>query len=172
MTPSAIRRRAKKEGWPLRPGARGGRRTSRDGNEDGQRGPDCRNASGAKTPARAGAELAAREKRLLEPEPLTDSERRQRALGLVELHLRNLEMLMIKEGLTTVQDGERMTRAVSGTLESLEKVREMDPELDKSRAAGAASPTRSPEDTERLRREIAERLERLNAEWLAQSKSQ
>ena len=64
-------------------------------------------------------------------------------------------------------DSEREARELSSMIRSFEKVTEVAADIDKRRrpAAGETKPVR-PEDAERMRQEIAERLERLHATGL------
>ncbi len=93
-----------------------------------------------------------------------------RMMGLVDMQLEKLERRMGSPDGTTPQDEERDIRTLNATIGCLEKITEVGTELAKTRTAegGAAA---GAHETERLRREIVERLERLNAQWLAHEKS-
>lgn len=77
----------------------------------------------------------------------------------ISLKLEHMEMRMASGDSRSAQDEERESRALSALINNFEKVTEAVTELDKDkrtrRAAGASA------DAERMRREIADRLERL-----------
>lgn len=102
-------------------------------------------------------------------EPETPEARVARLLRIIDLQLERMESRMRSSKPMSAQDEERHVRAVDTTVEVLEKVGEIATDATKPRRRGR-KPDAAAADTERMRREIAERLERLNAQWLAQSK--
>jgi cellobiose-specific phosphotransferase system component IIA len=83
----------------------------------------------------------------------------QRVYNTIDGELTKLEK---QKGLTS-QDRERASRALSQMVNALEKAVEMQREMTKTRASGGGAKSReSLAHAEDLRREIAERLERLN----------
>ena len=90
-------------------------------------------------------------------------------LGIIDLQLDQMESRMTSGQPMTTQDEERQARAFAAIAGNLEKVTEAagdifrDPEQETSGNGDL--------DAERMRREIAERLERLNAQWLARQSS-
>lgn len=72
----------------------------------------------------------------------------------------------------TAQDQERLARAFSTVVGRLEVVTDLMPAAGKGPEQSRESDDDKRRETERLRSEIAERLERLNEKWLAQSKSE
>jgi hypothetical protein len=105
-------------------------------------------------------------------EPDTREARVLRALRMIDLQFDQMEKWMSTKGPGTPQDQERQARAFSTVVGQIEVVTEMMP-------ADGEGPeeVRLPDDdkrreTERLRNEIAARLERLNQQWLAQAKSE
>lgn len=93
-----------------------------------------------------------------------------RSYRLIDLQLDQLEKLIMSADTLSAQDQERMTRAVSTIAAKVEASGERALEHGKSSPA-QTEPAGRAETIDRMRREIAERLERLNAEWLAQQKS-
>ncbi|MGQ0671680.1 MAG: hypothetical protein ACT4N2_02205 [Hyphomicrobium sp.] len=102
-------------------------------------------------------------------EPDTAAGRAYRLLRLIDLQLDNMETRMSTGEPMSAQDHERQARAFGALVEHAETAMEIlggkDCGSDAARAADGAGSA----DAERLRREIAQRLERLNAQWLAQS---
>lgn len=89
-------------------------------------------------------------------------------LAIIDLQLEQLERDMASSDELTVQDKERLGRSLGTIIGSLEKVMEVNAEHEKQNAARNGPIANDEQETERLRSEIAERLERLNAQWLAQ----
>jgi len=93
----------------------------------------------------------------------------QRVYNTIDGELTKLEK---QKGLTS-QDRERASRALSQMVNALEKAVEMQREMTKTRASGGGAKSReSLAHAEDLRREIAERLERLNRKRAAPRSSE
>lgn len=107
-------------------------------------------------------------KRRRKRKPDTVLARALRLLRLIDMQLDQMEIRMTEDELVTAQDQERQARAFSTLVGQLETV--MQTIADKDRAPGRSTDEGTTDDADRLRREITERLERLNAQWLAQSK--
>lgn len=122
-------------------------------------------AMAAKTGIEQAIERSARPRAAESPEA-----RLKRMLSLIDVQLDKLERRMTAGDGTTAQDDERDIRTLNATIGCLEKVTEVSAELTKTRAAAAGGSADGTRETERIRREIAERLERLNAQWLAHEK--
>jgi hypothetical protein len=103
-------------------------------------------------------------------EPETAEQRAVRLLHLIDLQLIRLEEHM-QRGDLTPQDQERIARTTASLKEQAEDVTQAMVSKgaagDVKRDAGAADLA----EAERLRVEIAERIERLNAKWLAEKAS-
>lgn len=83
-----------------------------------------------------------------------------------------LEKLEKQKGLTS-QDRERASRALSQMVNALEKAVEMQREMTKRKATGGDAKSKEAlAHAEDLRREIAERLERLNRKRTSQRHSE
>jgi len=117
--------------------------------------------------------LAPRKKRR---KPDTAESRVRRMLGIIDLQLDQMESRMSSGQPLTTQDEERQARAFGRIAGNLEKVTEAaadifrDDEHERSgngHAEGGGLEAQRAE-AQRLRSEIAERLERLNRQWLAQ----
>jgi hypothetical protein len=152
---STIQARASKEGWERpAPGSRIVR-------------PPV-----AQQPAPNLHALARRRKRR---KPDTAEDRIGRMLGIIDLQLDQMESRMTSGQPMTTQDEERQARAFGAIAGNLEKVTEAASDIFREAghdgAANGHGDGRGLEaqraEAERLRREIAERLERLNAQWLA-----
>ena len=160
---STIDQRALKEGWPPRP------------SREVRNIPPPAERVAALMPASLPAtNLSAEPAWNFEPrEPDTPATRTYRLLRLIDLQLDHMEKRMTTGEPMTAQDQERQARAFSTIIGHLETLTETPSENDKSRDAGwGAQDGGGHLEAERLRREIAERLERLNAQWLAQTKSE
>lgn len=93
----------------------------------------------------------------------------QRVYNTIDGELTKLEK---QKGLTS-QDRERASRALSQMVNALEKAVEMQREMTKTKATGGGAKSReSLAHAEDLRREIAERLERLNRKRAAPRSSE
>lgn len=112
----------------------------------------------------AAAELAAVDLDFERPVE-THKQRLERLHRIIDRLLMKLERTMATNPNMTPQDQEKTARAVTQTVAALERVTELDntqgkvPETD-----GGQSHDRA--EADRMRREIAERLERLSAKWL------
>lgn len=94
-----------------------------------------------------------------------------RLFHIIDIQLDNLELLMMTGETLTVEDEARMTRSLNTIVSNLEKVTEAAAAL--AQAGGMAKGAKKKDahlKAEQLRAEIAERLERLNAQWNAQAK--
>jgi cellobiose-specific phosphotransferase system component IIA len=93
----------------------------------------------------------------------------QRVYNTIDGELTKLEK---QKGLTS-QDRERASRALSQMVSALEKAVEMQREMTKTKTSGGGAKSReSLAHAEDLRREIAERLERLNRKRAAPRSSE
>jgi hypothetical protein len=93
----------------------------------------------------------------------------QRVYNTIDGELTKLEK---QKGLTS-QDRERASRALSQMVNALEKAVEMQREMTKTKTSGGGAKSReSLAHAEDLRREIAERLERLNRKRAAPRSSE
>lgn len=118
-------------------------------------------------PETAGAEgLSSKPARPLGPPQSTEA-RLRRLLAVIDRQLENLEHHMTSPDEKTPQEEERLVRAVGSTIANLERVTEMNTEREKN-AAGKRGKRKA--DAGDMRRQIAERLERLNAQWQAHGK--
>lgn len=99
--------------------------------------------------------------------PLTTETRLRRLLAVIDRQLEDLEHHMTSGEIPTPQEEERLVRAAGTTIGNIERVMEMTADLEKD-TGGKAGPGKP--DAARMRREIAERLERLNAQWQAHGK--
>jgi hypothetical protein len=140
LTPQRIGTRAKKEGWPERKPAKSVKKRSAVAKAD----------TATTATQRTSAALPTR--------------RAQRALigriyRAISLKLEHMEKRMASGESRSAQDEERESRALATLINNFEKVTEAVAELDKD--GDARKPGRTGADAERMRREIAERLERL-----------
>jgi len=164
-----IQRRVKAEDWPRRSQRRsvaqgagkrtGDREVSRkaDGRDGvGRGGVQLRAALNGTEPGRTARQASAK--------PMHVIKRLYRAL---DLKLTKLEQRMQASDELTAADSEREARELSSMIRSFEKVTEVAAEIDKSRKqAGRRGRTVRAEDAERMRSEIAERIERLRTTGL------
>ena len=146
---STVSQRALREGWPLRkpPGVQ----------------------VVAPPPARPLAKPGnhAMAERTEPREPDTADARIRRMLGIIDLQLDQMESRMTSGQPMTTQDEERQARAFAAIAGNLEKVTEAAADIFREPGHDAAGNGSGQSDAQRMRREIAERLERLNAQWLA-----
>ena len=161
VDPTAIRDHAVRYGWRLRPKTAGCRPAVKTAaaSADGIAGGGADKDAG---PARAGPARL---------EPDTPEVRVLRLLRVIDMQIDNMERLMSSGEALSPQDQERNARAMAATLSNLEKATETAKELLKPEARttdGEAHHERT--EADRMRREIAERLERLSETWLKQSK--
>lgn len=152
-----LRRRAKAEGWVRgRPGAAERRRSTpaRTGQGKASAKPD-RSADG-KGPGASGTDGQAEAGNVR----VAVVNRLYRA---IDSKLKRLESRMQSGKTLTAADSERETRELGTMVRSFEKVTELATDLERSRQPAGASRRGdvSAADAERMRREIAERLERL-----------
>lgn len=112
---------------------------------------------------------------LQRPETRRDADiaevRIRRLFRVIDLQLDHMERHMSMSEPMTAQDQERQARAVSATIGNLEKAMDAANEVLKTgpRAEGETGHAGAAEAA-RMRREIAERLERLSERWLSGSK--
>jgi hypothetical protein len=126
----------------------------------------------ARTPV---ANVHALAERITPREPDTAEARVRRMLGIIDLQLDQMESRMTSGQPMTTQDEERQARAFGAIAGNLEKITEAAADIFREAghdgAANGHGDGRGLEaqraEAERPRREIAERLERLNAQWLA-----
>jgi hypothetical protein len=121
----------------------------------------------------SGAEAAQAEPAAVDPlrEPDTPLQRAYRMLRLIDMQFDHMETRMKTEGPGSAQDQERHARAFSTLVGQLDQVTDMMAGIVKAPEDARGSDDDERRETERLRHEIAERLERLNEKWLAQTKS-
>jgi hypothetical protein len=146
LTPMRIGARAKQDGWPGRE-ARAG--TSRA----------AKSRAAPKADAPADAPAAGRRRRGALPTKSARASLIGRLYRAISLKLEHMEKRMASGKARSAQDEERESRALATLISNFEKVTEAVAELDQdgnARTAGGA-------DAERMRREIAERLERLGS---------
>lgn len=155
VSASSIHRRARLEGWPRRVEAAAKSR---------------RKSSAAKGGARSGSQGAAKSRSRSTAKPGSVVKRLYRA---IDLKLKRLEERMQSSDELSAADSEREARELSSMIRSFEKVTEVAADIDKRRkpVASERKPV-CPEDAERMRREIAERLERLHATGLPDTGSE
>jgi hypothetical protein len=155
VAPSTLSQRAMKEGWPKE--HRLGKRVTLS--------PPPLSAPPPDVPAETNSETKKKRRRARKPrEPMTHEERIRRLLTLIDIQLEQLEHDMTSKEHMTEQESVRAARRYDAVVGSLEKVTEIDTQYVRTGSAGQSS------SADELRREIAERLERLNAQWLAQEK--
>ena len=113
----------------------------------------------------------ARPKRAARTGPDTAEARIARFFHLIDIQLDNLEILMTTGEPLSAEDELRKANYFKTIVGSLEKVTEIDKAntAGSEHAQGAATGDRHLK-AEKLRRDIAQRLERLNAQWNAQAK--
>jgi hypothetical protein len=111
--------------------------------------------------------------RPIRTKPDTPQDRVTRVFQLIDQQLDNMETLMTTNENLSAEDEARKSRVIGNTLDNMSKATETATDLlqDSGMAHGAESKDAYLK-AERLRREIAERLERLNAQWSARSKSE
>lgn len=151
VTPQRIGVRAKKEGWAGRDRRR-------------RRGPMAASEAG-KTEATKGVGAAIRDEAPTRRRAALPTRSAQRALigrlyRAISLKLEHMEMRMASGEARSAQDEERESRALATLISNFEKVTEAVADLDRDKDA-ARRTGRVGADAERMRREIAERLERL-----------
>lgn len=138
-----IYRRAKKEGWRRRelevPNAEPSRKAGA-----ARQQPDKPTPSGQDRPVNKQAMIA-------------------RLYKAIDENLKRLEARMGSDREISVADSERETRELGVMIRSFEKVTEFATEIENRRQPAGREPV-STADAERMRAEIAERLERLNAQ--------
>lgn len=150
LTRQRITARAKKEGWAARPVAvrRRAAKLARESHE-----PDAaagNSAAAAKTSRRRAALPTRGAQRALIG----------RLYRAISLKLEHMEVRMASGEIRSAQDEERESRALATLISNFEKVTEAVAELDRDKD-GARDAGRVGTDAERMRREIADRLERL-----------
>ena len=134
---NAIYRRARSEGWPRRKAAAGLKSDS----------------------ARRVANASAAGSAPRNPGERTRAALVQRLLKALDAKLKHLETSMKSGKAVSAADSERQTRQLNHLIRSFEKVTEL--ARDRDTASGAAAPSVSAADAERMRAQIAERLDRL-----------
>lgn len=143
LTPMRIGAKAKQEGWA------------------GRAQRQTRRARGSAKKKAGGASSAAPAKRA-RPGALPTRGAQRALIGrlyrAISLKLEHMEKRMASGEARSAQDEERESRALANLISNFEKVTEAVAGLDKERDARAAG---AGADAERMRREIAERLERL-----------
>jgi len=153
LTPQRIGTKAKKEGWTRSPGPeRGARRKPATRRKPAREQPKIASAGAAKPgTAKQSGRLPTRaaQKAVI-----------ARLYRAITVKLEHMEKRMASGEDRSAQDEERESRALATLINTFKKVTEavtgLEDERGASRARGAAGA-----DAERMRREIAERLERL-----------
>ena len=154
LTPQRIGAKAKKEGWARSPGPKPGRRiTASTPGEAAPAQPESASAAHA-TPSNAA-----------KPRGTLPTKTAQRAViarlyRAITVKLEHMEKRMASGEDRSAQDEERESRALATLISNFEKVTEAVAELEDNRGASRAR-SAAGADAERMRREIAERLERL-----------
>ena len=101
----------------------------------------------------------------------TPEQRIKRLFHLIDITLDNLEELMTSGDPLTAEDEVRKSRALNSVVGNLEKVNIAEAALTDSTERGNGGNTGDRHlKAEKLRRDIAQRLERLNAQWNASQK--
>ena len=153
LTPQRIGIKAKKEGWtrpPAHPAGEGRKRASR------------REPAGAQrkiAPAGTAKPATAKQSGRL-PTRTAQKAVIARLYRAITVKLEHMEKRMASGEDRSAQDEERESRALATLINNFEKVTEAVAELEADRGASRAS-SAAGADAERMRREIAERLERL-----------
>jgi hypothetical protein len=142
LTPMRIGAKAKQEGWAGR-AERATKRKTRSTNAKPFPAPANKTREGGTLPTRGAQEALI-----------------GRLYRAISLKLEHMEKRMASGEPRSAQDEERESRALATLINNFEKVTEAVAELDKDGNAGRAA-ARDGADAERMRREIAERLERL-----------
>ncbi len=183
VSASAVYRLARLEGWSQRSGGRAAGKNAAlaaAAGCDAAVGCDAgrpKPAPGAKAPAGAavakskranGNKMGGAGKGAAKPTSVV-----KRLYRAIDLKLKRLEERMQSSDELSAADSEREARELSSMIRSFEKVTEVAADIDKRRkpVASERKPVR-PEDAERMRREIAERLERLHATGLPDTGSE
>jgi cytochrome c1 len=94
------------------------------------------------------------------------ADRHQRFYRIIDRLLEKMEKNVTDSPDMSPQDQERSAKALSSTLTTMERVTDRHDELVKTEAKPEGGPSDGSSEAERMRREIAERLERLSAKWL------
>lgn len=148
LTPQRIGAKAKKEGWTGREAAR---RTRRSTKPPASKRAQAETGKARKTtkPGKGGLPTRGAQKAIV-----------GRLYRAISLKLEHMEKRMASGEARSAQDEERESRALATLINNFEKVTEAVAELDQDRDAAHAASVNGA-DAERMRREIAERLERL-----------
>lgn len=177
VSASAIYRMVRLEGWSQRSGGRAAGKNAALAAAAGCDAGRPKPAPGAKAPAGAsvakskrakGNRMGSAGKGAAKPTNVV-----KRLYRAIDLKLKRLEERMQSSDELSAADSEREARELSSMIRSFEKVTEVAADIDKRRkpVASERKPIR-PEDAERMRREIAERLERLHATGLPDTGSE
>lgn len=156
LTPQRIGAKAKMEGWT----GRETRRKARSAAKSRSKTPHCKPAPDDQPQgSNRGKPPAKRSRGRL---PTRDAQKAVvgRLYRAISLKLEHMEKRMASGDPRSAQDEERESRALATLINNFEKVTEAAAELDQDRDAAHAA-SASGADAERMRREIAERLERL-----------
>ncbi len=94
------------------------------------------------------------------------AQRHQRFYRIIDRLLEKMEKNVTDNPDMSPQDQERSAKALSSTLTTMERVTDRHDELVKTEAKPEGGASDGSSEAERMRREIAERLERLSAKWL------
>lgn len=145
-----IRRRARAEGWPCRP----------------TRSPAQRRGANEEQPASAPRSKASDAVKGNNDAPRLPGRRNQgqaiaRLFRAISSKLEHMERRMVNGEERSAQDEERETRALATMIRNFERVTEAAAEFDRQRPSTAKPDTATRADAERMRGEIAERIERL-----------
>ena len=148
-----LRRRAMAEGWVRAARAQTGSRSSRSGRrEAGMPRPSGRAGRARLGAATQGAGSASAVRAVVV----------QRLYRAIDTKLKRLEARMRSGKSLSAADSERETRELGTMVRSFEKVAELAADIDRSKSkTDARRSDVSAADAERMRREIAERIERL-----------
>jgi hypothetical protein len=104
-------------------------------------------------------------------EPAAPEARNRRMLVIMDLQLEQLEKDMASIDTLTPQERERLGREFAVIVANLAKVKEKSAAHEKATASSAGAAAGANLSAAEFRRQIADRLERLNAKWMARKKS-
>jgi hypothetical protein len=165
LTPMRIGAKAKKDGWTGREASPRARRNNKARNKTKSSKVSRRKATERERPDAPDASHSVLPRnRTTARSRLPTRDARKSIVGrlyrAISLKLEHMEKRMASGEPRSAQDEERESRALATLINNFEKVTEAVAELDKDGNAGRAA-ARDGADAERMRREIAERLERL-----------
>lgn len=155
ISEGAIYRRARRDGWPPRKKLKRGRRDGRSGGEAEKAAPRQRRRARKQAPT---------------ADPATDAELIARLYNAMDAKLKRLEARMETNEEVSASESERETRELGSMIRSFEKVTAFAAAIKGRVDKGRKKPAVAAGDAERMREEIAQRLERVCADRKASSK--